>query len=268
LPLEPEVLRSVALFASLTPATLSDVAAQSSRRRYRPSMLIVAAGEPNEAVHFLLSGRARVFRSAPAGQEQVLETVAAGELLPVAGFAEGQSYPASVESVAECSVGVIRNADLVRLIRVHPDLAWAMVVHMSQRLRWAQGLIYDFSLRGVSARIAGTLLDLSRQQGAPSADGRFQVSALPRHREIGQMAGCTRETVTRTLLAMQHDGTLREDADGRMVLDVRRLAHWREPDDGAAEAEWPAARRAPAVPVRRITHRDAPDHSLAGAVAP
>ncbi len=222
----PGALRDIPLFAAVSAATLQAVAAATTVRHYRRNMFVFAEGEPAESFHFVMDGRVRVFRDTPGGHEQTLQVLECGGLLAVVCFLDGRPYPASAQTVVESSVGSIRNADLARLAQQHGDLAWTLLQQLAGRLVWAQGRIYDLALRSATGRVVSALLQFAREQGNKDALGRFTVDLPLTHRELGQITGVSRETVTRTLGQLRETGAICWTDGGLLVVDPGKLGDW------------------------------------------
>ncbi len=223
---DPKALQDLPLFASVTPETLEAVAAATTVRQYRRNMFVFAEGEPAESFHFVMGGRVRVFRDTPGGHEQTLQVLERGGLLAVVCFVVGRPYPASAQTVLESSIGSIRNSDLARLAQQHGDLAWRLLQQLASRLLWAQGRIYDLALRSATGRVVAALLQFAREQGKPDDQGRIKVDLPLTHRELGQLTGVSRETVTRTLGQLREAGAVHWTEDGLLVVDPDKLGDW------------------------------------------
>jgi CRP-like cAMP-binding protein len=221
----PSELGDLPLFAGLAPATLAALAAAAHRRRYRRDMLLFAQGEPLEAFHVVLGGEVRAFRVTAGGQEQTLHLLRRGEVLPVVAYLPGLAYPASAQAVTDCEVAVVRSEVLARLVRTRADLAWAFLVALGRRLLWAQGRMHDLALRSAAGRVASALLQLAHERGQRQADGRLRLDRPFTHRELGQLAGLSRETVSRTLARLRGDGAVQR-TEGGVLVDPGALARW------------------------------------------
>jgi CRP/FNR family cyclic AMP-dependent transcriptional regulator len=155
-----------------------------------------------------------------------------GDAIHIVGFLEEAGYPASAETTADSELAVIRSPEFARLIRTHSDLAWALLVEMGLRLRWAQGRIYDFALRTAAGRVASSLLQLAFREGKRLEDGGYLIEVPMTHRELGQLAGISRETVTRMLHRLRSGGAIRWTEDGYVVIDPQRLRPWLDEPEG------------------------------------
>jgi CRP/FNR family transcriptional regulator len=223
---DPDALADLSVFAAVSAETLRTVAEATSIRHYRRNMFVFAEGEPAESLHFVLTGRVRVFRDTAGGHEQTLQVLERGGLLALACFVDGRPYPASAQTVVESTVGSIRNPDLARLAQAHGDLAWTLLQQLASRLAWAQGRIYDLALRSATGRVVSALLQFAREHGARDGQGRFTVNLPLTHRELGQLTGVSRETVTRTLGQLRGTGAVRWTDDGLLVVDPAKLDEW------------------------------------------
>ena len=65
-------LRGNPLFAALDDAELSALASRSVSRSFPASVNLFSEGEPCQGLYIVVSGRVRVFKTSPAGREQVL----------------------------------------------------------------------------------------------------------------------------------------------------------------------------------------------------
>src|SRR5437868_10154587 len=73
------LLADTALFASLPPATIHEVAALCHPRDVRRGVFIYREGEPASAVHVAAEGRVKIVRETAAGRQVVLRLINPGE---------------------------------------------------------------------------------------------------------------------------------------------------------------------------------------------
>lgn len=189
-------------------------------------MYVFSEGEPGESFHFVLRGRVRVFRDTEGGHEQTLQVLRRGGILAVIGFLEGHPYPASAQTLEDSDIGSIRNVDLARLAKIHGDLSWTLLQQLARRLLWAQGRMYDLALRSATGRVVSALMQFAREQGRPEGQGRWAIALPLTHRELGQLTGVSRETVTRTLTQLREAGAVGPTADGLLLVDETKLRQW------------------------------------------
>jgi CRP/FNR family transcriptional regulator len=213
------VLRRAPLFAGLSDANLAAFAASAVVRTCERGAVLFKAGD--RADHFLLvlSGCVKVFALAPDGREHVLHLVSSyGLVAESAVFAEG-TYPAWAQAEERSRVAAFFRDRFVEMIRRDPEFAIQCLAGMSHRLREFVAKIEDLSLRDVTARLAGYLLQNSR-------GGRCVLPV--RKAVLAAHLGTVAEPLSRSLRRLKDAGIIREHKSAIHVLDADRLAELHE----------------------------------------
>jgi CRP-like cAMP-binding protein len=97
---------------------------------------------------------------------------------------------------------------------------------MGEKLQEARERIADFAFRDVRGRVAHLILTfLERERRLTGDRGLDRFTPGLTHRELADMIGTRRESVTLALNALEHDGLI--ETDGGTVV-VRDLATLRE----------------------------------------
>ena len=206
-------LRAIPLLTSLDEPTLTDTARRARRCSFRPGQQIMLEGEDAPGLFFVLRGRVRLSRTAPDGREQVLAMVGPGEHFnPVPLFDSGPN-PTSARAMSPVICLLLMRADLLALIRRHPDLALATLSSMAGQLRELVQLVEDLAFRSVRARLARQLL-------AEADEGAAELT----HQELAERAGTVREMAGRALRRMAQEGLVRLERGRVIVLDQSGLA--------------------------------------------
>jgi CRP/FNR family cyclic AMP-dependent transcriptional regulator len=210
---------SVAAFQGLTPASREAIAGVSSLRHYRKDMYVFIEGDEAEFLCFLYEGTIRTFRTSVLGAEQTLRLVRPGEIFALTGFLHPRdSYPSTAQTVTECWVGFVRNEALRSLVQRNAEVSWALLQVFGERVREQSRQMVDLTSRDASAKIAATLLRLAEREGAESRTGLHFT-----HKELAQLVGCSRETVTRVLREFREDHSVEQTSDGRLIVHPARL---------------------------------------------
>lgn len=227
LPSRLDAISGIRAFEHLSSDTRAALAGVASLRPYRKNMFIFIEGEDAEFFCFLVSGGVRAYRTTLAGTEQTLHIVRAGDVFAVTGFVTGGGYPATASTLEPSLVGFIPNDALRRLAQTHADLGWILLQMFGERLTESQQQVASLSGRDTAAKLAGALLQLS-ESGRPTRSGAVSLGVRLTHRELAQLVGCSRETVTRTLRDFREDGSVDVDDLGHLLLNraaLERHAH-------------------------------------------
>ncbi|WP_406678160.1 Crp/Fnr family transcriptional regulator [Moorella sp. ACPs] len=220
-----EFLRQIPVFADLSPEELQHIASLALVRRYRKNMYIFMQGEPGDAIYFVKKGAIKLFQVLEDGREKILHFVREGEIFAEVLLFEGGPYPATAETMEDTEVGIIRNADMERLLSRHGEMAVKIIKVMSRRLRQAQEHIRDLALKGAYGRLASILLQLARDYGTPREDG-VTIDLNLSQQELANLIGTSRETVARILSDFKRLGAVGVERQRITILSPQKLAGW------------------------------------------
>ena len=214
---EVEALRHIPYFAQLGQEELAQVAAMSVERHYERGDLILLEGDVGGALHYVRSGLVKIFKTSPAGKEQVLRLIASDHTFNDVPALDGGPNPASAAAMESSVIYVIRRADLHALIVTSPEVAAAVVQTLASALRHLVALVEDLSLRHVTARVAKILLD--QEKASQETQPAYHLT----QQEMAALAGTAREVVGRALKELEQAGAIEMRQGRAVVLDRERL---------------------------------------------
>lgn len=217
MPVQPDILRQIPLFAPLSPEELAHVAAFAVERHYERGDTILLESDRGGGLYYVLSGIVKIFKTSPEGKEQVLRLIESGQTFNDVPALDGGPNPASAAALEESVVYAIGRAELQQLILERPAVAAAAVKALATALRFMLGRVEDLSFRHVSARVAKILLE----QDAAAQAGRTTHRLT--QQEMAAIAGTAREMVGRALKELEAQGAI-ELRQGRVnIRDRERL---------------------------------------------
>lgn len=217
MPIDIEALRHIPLFAQLGQEELAHVAALTVERHYERGDMILLEGDMGGALHYVRSGLVKVYKTSPAGKDQVLRLIAAGNTFNDVPALDGGPNPASASALEPSTIYIVSRAELRKLILTRPEMAEAVVKTLANALRHLVSLVEDLSLRHVTARVAKILLD----QEASAQQGQ-QVYRLTQQ-EMAALAGTAREVVGRALKELEVAGAIEMRQGRAVVVNPERL---------------------------------------------
>jgi CRP-like cAMP-binding protein len=193
---EVEALTQLDIGRYLDRAVLQQLSGFFTFKSYTRRSVIYRAGEDREAVYGLLSGHVKIAREDAQGNQVLLDILPPGtffgeDALFMVGKRERTASAHDMVSVAE-----IARAEMLRLMAEYPRLGDYVFRTVGERLVRAENRICDLSLDGIASRLAKVLLDLATRYGLPQEGGRVLISLRIPHRELADLVGSTRESVT------------------------------------------------------------------------
>jgi CRP/FNR family transcriptional regulator, cyclic AMP receptor protein len=186
---------------ALTAALLRFASAPAS---YPDRSVVFMEGQDAVGVWLLCSGRVRLCRSSAAGKNVTLRMAHAGEALGLSAVLSHDSLRMAAQTAEPCTLAFLDRAHLFRLIR-NPEISSLVMEALSREVQATYSCAGDLMLaRSARTRIARILLSTASED-------------LRSHSQISELAGCSRETVTRLLGLMQRDELIAYE-DGKLRL--------------------------------------------------
>jgi CRP/FNR family transcriptional regulator len=183
-------------FCDLSPVVAEALEHESLTTTYPTGAVLFAEGQSPRGVFIVRRGRVKLSICGSDGRTLILRMVEPGCLLGVAAVVSGCNYEATAETQEPSEISFLRHSDLLRLMRLHGELALWVTQQISadyaSTCREIRDLILSDSASEKLARLLVGWLDQNSEARNPS-----QMKLALTHEEIGQMIGTSRETVSR-----------------------------------------------------------------------
>lgn len=190
--------------------------------RLAPRQPLFHEGDRPESCYRVKSGLIRLMRIKPDGRSVTLRHVLPGDLFGEEVFIGAARY-ADAEAATDTEVEVfdsrhLGGADAVQIVH--------SLVEQTKRLLNDE---YDFQVGYLRERIARYLCKLLRTPlGRREEDGRWQIFAS--HELIAEGTASTRESVSKELADMRHDGIIDTGYRCISITDARALRRLGDPE--------------------------------------
>jgi len=212
--MNPQILKTVPLFSSLSDDQLSLLQPCLQQRAYPRGAFILRAGEETDALHIILSGRVKILIPDEQGREVILAVLTANDFFGEMGLLDDQPRSASVETLEICQMLRLSKAGFMGCLENNFGLAMQIIHDLVKRLRQADRKIESLALIDVYGRVARLLLDQAEE-----VDGQLIVKQAPPKQEMARMIGASREMVSRVVKDLQERGYIRAEKRKVYLLD-------------------------------------------------
>ena len=183
----------------------------------------------------------KISRTGRDGRDVTVAVLAEGNFFGEMSLLDGQPRSASATALQATRLLVLDREHFQRHVLAQPRIVAKLLRELSKRLRAADQTIENLALGSVHDRLVHLLGHLGRR--APLKDGAGLIERSPTHQELAEMVGSSRETVTRTLAAMEKDGLIA--IDRRRITLLPAFFERRRPQAAAARAAGSRWRRRP-----------------------
>ena len=204
--------------------TVEAMARDSAMASFGTGELLHEAGAPMDAVTFITRGRVKVYRLSRDGKQQTIALLGPGDAFGEIGLVDRRAQDLYVEALDEVVVCRTARAAFLRLCSRDASLAIRLAEAMGEKLHEAREQIADLAFRDVRGRVAHLVLTLlERERRLSGTDELDRVVPGLTHRELADLIGTRRESVTLALGALEREGLLRVEERAIVVEDLDRL---------------------------------------------
>lgn len=213
---ELELLKKVPLFSNLGPRELMAVKDTSTVISLPKHNILFCEGDRGDSLYLILKGKVKAFLLAEDGREIVLSILSAGEIVgEMAIFDLEEKRSATVETLEDSQFLTISGEKFVSVLKDYPSVGISVIKTLSSRLKTTSSRIRNLIFLDTYSRAGKFLLDRAKSEGRILADGSILVTR-PKHDEIANFIGSSRETVSRALKELEHQGLIKNV--GRKVI--------------------------------------------------
>ena len=222
-----EYLRSVSIFSDLSDVELVSISKKMTPYSYSKGEFIVMEEMEGEQCYFITHGSVKITRSSKEGREVILAILTVGEFFGEMSLLDGETRSANVLTLEETKVLALNRNDFMATLEEYPRVSIQLLKELTIRLRKSDLQIASLTLSDAEKRIGLCILRLAGEQGT-IRQGHVKIKKFPFQHDIANMAGTSRETVSRTLVLFEQNGLIQRE--GRQLTIVDYMQFQREFD--------------------------------------
>jgi CRP/FNR family transcriptional regulator len=219
-----ELLKSVPLFSDLDEPELERFSHVAVPRSFPAGTRVFHEGDSSDACYIVRKGNFRVTQEHSDGRAITLATLGQGEIFGELAMLDGDTRSASAEALTDGELLALPAGDVRALLVRHPEIALKLVAGLVRRLRAANVRLSRQSFQTVPSRVAGILSQLSRESEDGTAGG--EVTIRMNQTDLAQLAGTSRESVSRFLAELERAGVVRSGRGRVTVVDPPKLQNY------------------------------------------
>jgi len=216
-----ELLSRVPLFSELSREELERISRVSIARSFPAGVRVFHEGDHSDACYLVRKGDLRVTREHPDGRAIALATLGPGDIFGELAMLDGEARSASVETLSDSELLALPAADVRRLLADHPGISVKLIAALTRRLRETNERVARQSFQTVPSRVAGVLTQLIAEESAST--GRQSITIRMTQADLAQLAGTSRESVSRFLATLERAGVVSVGRGRVTVVEPRRL---------------------------------------------
>lgn len=216
-----DFLRDIPMFSELQEDTLQKIYDSGYVKSYKKNEIIFSEEEAGNSMFFIVEGKVKVLRS-DEDKEVIISMLNAGEFFGEISILDGMGRSATVSAVENSKIFILQRNEFLELLNNHPEVSISLLRELSIRLRNATNKIKALSLKDAEGKVATVLIQIADDIGRIKK-GVVEIDNLPYQQELANMAGTSRETVSRTLHSLAKKGMIELEGSKIRILDYENF---------------------------------------------
>ena len=209
-------LRNVPIFSDLKDSDLNIISDKMISRAYKKGQMILLEESQGETFFIIVSGAVKVTRLSDDGREVILAILGESDFFGEMSLLDGEGRSANIVANEDAEVLTLSRRDFLDCLETYPKIAIALLEELAIRLRKSDQHIESLSLSDSEHRIAITLIRFAQELGMIK-QGDVKISNLPFQQDIANMAGTSRETVSRTLKLLEEKDLIKKEGKDLII---------------------------------------------------
>jgi len=199
------LLQSVPIFSDLSPSDLNKIAERMVLRAFTKGQMILLEDDLGQTFFVIGGGSVKITRLSDDGREVILAMLGESDFFGEMSLLDGAGRSANVVALEASEVLTLARNDFLEILQDYPKISISLLEELTQRIRKSDQQIESLSLSDVEQRIGITLIRLAEELGTIKR-GSVKIKNLPYQQDIANMAGTSRETVSRTFKLLEEKG--------------------------------------------------------------
>src|SRR5271165_2881259 len=214
--------RGLRLFCNLTEGSLQRLDEIGMNVALPGRAVVFSESQASKAVYIVCEGQLKLSTSSRAGRTMILRLAGPGDLLGLSAMLNNLPYEVTAETLEPTVLKSIRRADFLQFLQAFGEIGTKTAQVMAKEYREVFLDARRLALSGsASGRMARLLLEWAATAACGKPELRFTMALT--HEEIANMAGTSRETVTRLLSQFERDQLIARHGSSLVVLSPDRL---------------------------------------------
>ena len=211
-------LKNVPIFADLSSSDLEKISNKMILRNYNKGQVILLEESKGETFFVIKTGEVKVTKLSDDGREVILAILGESEFFGEMSLLDGEGRSANIVANEDSTALTLSRNDFLSCLDSYPKIAISLLEELAVRLRKSDKHIESLSLSDSEHRIGITIARLAEEIGTIKK-GVVSIKKLPFQQDIANMAGTSRETVSRTIKLFEDKKILTRNGRALTIFD-------------------------------------------------
>ena len=178
--------------------------------------------EVGDTFFIILEGSVKVTRDSEDGREVILAVLSSGNFFGEISLLDGKTRSANAIALEKTSLMILKRNDFLQLLKEIPQISISLLSELAKRIRKTDEQVENLAFSDAEKRIGISILSISEQLGVVK-NGLVKIPKLPFHQDIANMAGTSRETVSRMLKLLETKKLITRNSNELSFVDYNKF---------------------------------------------
>lgn len=197
-----DFFKRIPLFHNLTAAELQNLQAIFQEREYKKNQVIFIEEETGQYMYIVKYGEVKVLQTTPDGRENILAIHGPGDTFGELSLLDNETTPATVVAMEDCKIISISKQHFEAVLMKNAQVVESLLTILCRKLRDSWKTIQILKFNDAETRLKHVLMSLARVDGQWEAD-EVLISTKITHQDLAEIAGTSRETISRIISKLQ-----------------------------------------------------------------
>ncbi len=217
-----DFLYYVPIFSDLPEETIEQISQVGIRKTFKKDSIILMEEDESGALFIIVKGKVKVTRTSSDGREVILNILSESDIFGEMALIDGLTRSATVTSLEPSELFIIQRNQFLEFLKEHPEISIAVMQELSKRLRTADMQIKSLSLKDAEGKVATVIVQLANDTGR-IRQGAVEIEKLPLQQDLANMAGTSRETISRTLHSFAKKGVIELEGSKLRIFQFEKF---------------------------------------------
>ena len=214
--------RSLRVFCNLSPEALKDLDTIGAHASLPKGAILFQEEDQSQSVSILCEGQVKLSCTSRDGKTLILKIALAGDVLGLGAVISNTPYEVTAEAIEPIRIKNLRKDVFLAFLERHGEVSMHAAQSLSEEYKTA---FFDAKRLALAPSAAGRLASVLLEWGRSACCGqpvmKFTMSLT--HEELANLAGTSRETVTRALGRMQKQKLILINGSSITILSPEKL---------------------------------------------
>jgi CRP-like cAMP-binding protein len=210
-------------FQGLGEASLQQLAASMSLRKFERGEPLFWEDDPCAGLHIIHTGSVKLYRISPQGRQHIFRVLQEGETCNEVPAFDGGTNPVNVEALEETTAWVVETEAMRALMRDDPQFMQKTIENLARMMRHLVKMVSEMAFYQVTHRLARLISELPATELSGESGVRWTQD------QMAARLGTVREVVARSLRELERSGAIQMENRRIRVADAEVLSQWVQP---------------------------------------